>query len=96
MVVRAILKETCTKGVKMSRLSSRQPTLVRYTRCPELMDRMMARVGVAPDEAAGVDGGDRERLNPAFRALRAVSRTLEFTGCGGWHLQRYSILNNHG
>ena len=41
----------------MSRLSSRQPTLVRYTRCPELMDRMMARVGVPPDEAAGVDGG---------------------------------------
>ena len=41
----------------MSRLSSRQPTLVRYLRCPELMDRMMERVGVAPVEAACVDGG---------------------------------------
>ena len=41
----------------MSRLSSRQPTLVRYLRCPELMDRMMERVGLAPVEAACVDGG---------------------------------------
>jgi len=57
MVVRAVLKETCTKGVKMTRLSSRQPTLVRYLRCPELMDRMMERVGLAPVEAACVDGG---------------------------------------
>ena len=41
----------------MSSFSSRQPTLVRYLRCPELMDRMMERVGVAPVEAACVDGG---------------------------------------
>ena len=41
----------------MSRLSSQQPTLIRYLRCPELMDRMMERVGVAPGEAACVDGG---------------------------------------
>lgn len=41
----------------MSRLSSRKPTLVRYLRCPELMDRMMERVGVAPVEVACVDGG---------------------------------------
>jgi len=41
----------------MSTLSDRRPTLVRYLRCPELMDRMMERVGVAADEAACVDGG---------------------------------------
>jgi len=41
----------------MSGISNRQPTLVRYTRCPELMDRMMERVGVAPVEVMCVDGG---------------------------------------
>ena len=41
----------------MSGLSSHQPTLIRYLHCPELMDRMMERVGVNPAEAACVDGG---------------------------------------
>ena len=41
----------------MSRFNSPRPTLVRHARCPELMDRMMQRVGVAPAETACVDGG---------------------------------------
>ena len=41
----------------MSVLSSRQPMLIRYLHCPELMDRMMERACVDPAEAARVDGG---------------------------------------
>ena len=41
----------------MSGLSNRQPMLIRYLHCPELMDRMMERAGVNPAEAACVDGG---------------------------------------
>ena len=41
----------------MSRRSSQQPMLIRYLHCPELMDRMMECVSVAPAEAACVDGG---------------------------------------
>ena len=55
--VQVVLKETCTKAVKMSVLSSRQPMLIRYLHCPELMDRMMERACVDPAEAARVDGG---------------------------------------
>jgi len=41
----------------MITLRSDQPTLSRYLHCPELMDRMMERVGVTRAEAARVDGG---------------------------------------
>jgi len=41
----------------MSGLSNRQPMLIRYLHCPELMERMMERAGVNPAEAACVDGG---------------------------------------
>ena len=41
----------------MSGSNSREPALIRDFHCPELMKRMMERVGVAPVEAVRVDGG---------------------------------------
>ncbi len=55
--MKALLKEAFTKGIEMSRPSSRKPTLVRYLHCPDFMDRMMERVDVTSVEAACVDGG---------------------------------------
>jgi hypothetical protein len=56
-LLETVLKATCTKGVAMSGPSSREPALIRNFHCPELMRRMMERVGVAPVEAVRVDGG---------------------------------------